>query len=338
MSFNRDCSFYGVFEDRSATPENLRLQIRLDPNRFNRVEAMRRLTERERVRLVADPAAEPSAEWTGTMGERIRDRTLPAGFKSALLRIDETPLDRALLPRVRELAEARMKLMKAVAETHFESLVDAFQAVDTYAPEAKPGAGIEARRLKGVLLRLLAEARTPAAQALAEAHYRAAWSITDQLSALAAVGLSEHPRREAIFEEAFGRWKDHLSAYTGYLATVGAFARGPEVFEAIRREAARPCFKLAHPSHSRSLFLPTAANNSVLWTEAGLAWAVETVAQLAPVSEYVTLNLLASFQLFAQFEPELQRSARAALLEMRGALDPDKTPAVCGRLDAYLKA
>ena len=338
LSLNRDCSFYGVFVDRGATPETLKRQIRLDPNRFNRVEAMRRLTERERVRLLADPAAAPSAEWIETYVSLVRDAALPPGFKAALLRIDETPLDRTLLPRVRELFAVRLKLLGAVAKAHFADVAAAFSAVDTYGPEAKPGSGIEARRLKAALLRVLAEARSPEAHALAEAHYRKAWNITDQLSALAAVQLSAHPGRAAIFEEAYGKWHGRLSAYTAYLATIGSSARGPEALAAIGREAARPEFRIEHPSHCRSLFLPAAGNNGVLWTEAGLAWAVETVVKLAPVSEYVTQHLLASFQLFKQFEPGLQKQARAALLEMRGALDPDKTPAVCGRLDAYLAA
>jgi aminopeptidase N len=338
LSLNRDCSFYGVFEDSGATPESLKLQIRLDSNRFNRVEAMRRLTERERARLLADPAAAVSPDWIATYVSLVRDGSLPAGFKAALLRIDETPLDRTLLPRVRELYAVRLKLLGAVAKAHFAEVAAAFQAVDTYQPEAKPGAGIEARRLKSALLRVLAEARSPEAHALAETHFRKAWNITDQLSALAAVQLSDHPKRAAIFEEAYGLWRDKLSAYTAYLATVGSSARGPEVLEAVRKEAARPDFRIEHPSHCRSLFLPLAGNSGVLWTEAGLAWAVETVIRLAPVSEYVTQHLLASFQLFRQFEPGLQQQARMALLEMRGALDPDKTPAVCGRLDSYLAA
>ncbi len=338
LSLNRDCSFYGVFEDRSATPATLKKQLRLDPNRFNRVEAMRRLTERERVRLLADPAGEPSPDWIETYVALVKDESLPAGFKAALLRIDETPLDRTLLPRVRELVAVRLKLLGAVARAHFEPVAAAFRGVDTYKPESKPGAGLEARRLKATLLRVLAEARSPEAQALAEAHFRQAWNITDQLSALAAVQLSAHPKQAAIFEEAYGKWHGRLSAYTGYLATIGSSARGPEALAAIGREAARPEFRLEHPSHCRSLFLPVAGNNGVLWTAAGLAWAVETVIRLAPVSEYVTQHLLASFQLFKQFDPDLQRQARAALLNMRGALDPDKTPAVCGRLDAYLAA
>jgi aminopeptidase N len=299
---------------------------------------MRRLTERERVRLLADPAAAPSAEWIETYVSLVRDAALPPGFKAALLRIDETPLDRTLLPRVRELFAVRLKLLGAVANAHFDDVAAAFSAVDTYGPESKPGSGIEARRLKAALLRVLAEARSPEAHALAEAHFRKAWNITDQLSALAAVQLSAHPGRAAIFEEAYGKWHGRLSAYTAYLATIGSSARGPEALAAIGREAARPEFRIEHPSHCRSLFLPAAGNNGVLWTEAGLAWAVETVVKLAPVSEYVTQHLLASFQLFKQFEPGLQKQARAALLEMRGALDPDKTPAVCGRLDAYLAA
>ena len=58
ISFNRNCSFYGTFADRSATPKQILAQIRLDPNLFNRVEAMRQFADPERrawQRMEIDP-------------------------------------------------------------------------------------------------------------------------------------------------------------------------------------------------------------------------------------------------------------------------------------------
>ncbi len=45
-SMNRDYSFYGTFQVKNASADRLIRQIRLDPNAFNRVEAMRQLTDR----------------------------------------------------------------------------------------------------------------------------------------------------------------------------------------------------------------------------------------------------------------------------------------------------
>ena len=80
------------------------MQARKDDNAFNRVEAMRQLTDRVRLTLMREPAQVIDPEWLELYGELLSDRTLPAGLKAYLIRIDEQPLDRqyiALVPRNR---------------------------------------------------------------------------------------------------------------------------------------------------------------------------------------------------------------------------------------------
>ena len=99
-SLNRDYSFYGAFQQENASPETLASQVRLDTNAFNRVEAMRRLTDRERINLLMDPGYVIDPQWIRLYGEILADRSLPAALKAYFLRIEEQPLDREVLHMV----------------------------------------------------------------------------------------------------------------------------------------------------------------------------------------------------------------------------------------------
>ncbi len=113
-SLNRDYSFYGAFQQENASPETLASQVRLDTNAFNRVEAMRRLTDRQRINLIMDPGYVIDPQWIRLYGEILYDRNLPAALKAYFLRIEEQPLDREYCTWYRELVVAREKLMLAV--------------------------------------------------------------------------------------------------------------------------------------------------------------------------------------------------------------------------------
>ncbi len=334
VSWNRDYSFYGICEDRPADRATLAAQVRLDPNAFNRVEAMRRLTDIERIALLRDPAAPISTSWLDIYGRLLEDPDLPPGLKAHLLRVEEQSLDRRYLPWYRERHAARARLMRALAERFADPLRAAFEAVDTYRAARHPRDGVDARRLKAVLLRVLGEADTPATWDLAEAHFRRAWNFSDRVAALTCIQLSHHPRRQALLEEAFEAWQGHLNGYTAYLTLIGAGVHA-EVFDDIQAEERRPIFRIDHPNHHRGLYLSMAGNNKMLWTETGLQWLTTTVTRLAPVNENTALRLAGALNLVAQFPADLKPRAVATLDAMLAGLDPARTPSVAGRLQAY---
>jgi len=335
VSFNRDCSFYGTFSDRSATPDSLAGQIKLDANLFNRVEAMRRLTDRERIKLVHDVNAPIDDAWQETWAAVLREPDLPPGLRAYLLRIEEQSLDRTTLPMYRERYAARIRLLETLATRYTAELAAAFDAVDTYRRGAAPEEGIEERKLKAVLLRTLVEAGTPDVHRMAEDHFRRAWNFSDKASALRCINVSTHPRKPEFLEEAFGAWQHHLNGYTTYLAVV---ASGPhdDVFDLIAREEARPEFNIEHPGHSRALYLPVASNNRMLWTDAGIDWLARTVARLAPVNENTAIRLAAAFQHVARLSDDLKPRVVKALEAMREGVDAAKSASVAGRIRAYL--
>lgn len=336
MSFNRDASFYGTFEDRTSGTDELLEQIRKDPNEFNRVEAMRRLTDQERLRLLDTPGTDISEAWRETYAELVRESSLRPGLKAHLLGISEASLRRDTLPRYRERVVARERLLHSVADHCMGDLVDAHRAVDTTRRGAAPADGLEERMLKGVLLRTLIEANTTEAQAVAEAHFRDAWHITDRIHALSCINRSDHPQRHEIMEATFHEWKDHLNGYTAYLGVV-ASSPHDDVFERVAAEAQRPEFRIEHPSHNRALFLSLAANNKQLWTDAGIAWMADTVIRMAPINEYTATHLVDSFRFVAQLADDLKTKVLTALQRMDKDVDAGIAPSVSGRVQTFLR-
>lgn len=336
LSLNRNCSFYGTFTDRGATRGERLDQVQKDPNLFNRVEAMRQITDEERVRLLAEPEAEPSADWLDVYGSVLRDRALPPGLKSYLLTIEEQSLRREYLPWYRERYRARIRLLAGVAGSFFDELVDEFRRVDTYRRGEEPRAGVEERRLKAVLLRALVQADTPEAHDIAETHYGAAWSLSDRVSALHCINISSHPRRLEILSAAYEEWKDRLVPYTNYLHVIGAGARD-DVFGMIAEEEKKDTFTLSHPGHARALYLPMSANNKMLWTDRGIDWLAATAIRVAPVNENTAVRLIGAFRQVARLADDLRPRVVAALETMRDGIDGITAPSAAGRIHTYLQ-
>jgi len=337
LSINRDAGFYGTCTDFSSTPEQLGRQVRQDGNAFNRVEAMRRLVDLERRRLLASPIAAPSPAWTDVFRRVFNDAALSDGIKGYLLKIDEQPLDRALLPHVRESHTVRQRLLRAAALTCGETAL--ISALHDFSQKIVPlndlPAAIERRFLKNAYLQLLAGLNTQGAHAVLEEQLSQSLNMTDRLNALAALWQSSHPLRRMLLAREGETLRQTLGGYLGYLQVVGLSPR-EEVFDAVAEEEHRPTFSLSHPGLTRSLYLPLSLNNAQIWTPRGLRWLTETAIKLAPVSEFTTLRLIAPLQAYPRFAPDLRAAAQASLREMLAAVKKLSCPSVIGRLEAYL--
>jgi aminopeptidase N len=346
LSINRDAGFYGTCADLSATPAQLALQARLDGNAFNRVEALRRLTDLERRRLLAESSAAVSDAWLACYRAQLADGSISDGIKGYLLKIDEQPFDRALLPHVRELPAVRRRLLRAAAEACGEATL-----ISSLRPPTSglrpPASGLPAligrRFLKNAYLQLLAALDTPAAHAALDDHLERSArrsdptsNITDRLNTLAAVWQSGHPSRRELLAREGAELRQSLGGYLGYLQIVGTSPHG-DVFEAVAAEEARPTFALSHPGLSRSLYLSLAFNNAQIWTPRGLRWLTDTVIKYAAVSEYNTLRLIAPLQAYQTFAPDLRDAVESALREIHASLQTRHCPSVTGRIEAYLK-
>ncbi len=334
-SLNRDYSFYGTFRQEDASHATLATQVRLDTNAFNRVEAMRRLTDRQRVNLLLDPDYAIDPAWVGLYGEILRDRNLPAALKAYFIRIDEQPLDRDYCTWYHELVIAREKLMRAVNQAHRQQLKKVFLEIDTYRPRQSPRDGIEDRILKHVLLDLIAIDDSSESHGLIMDHYRSATTAADRVSALLALNRSSATERHEILEQAYKAWHTHLSGYGNYLSVVGAGTK-EDVFDMIEAEKRRPSFDITQPTWSRALFLSMASNNKMVWTDRGIQWVTDTVIELSRINAFTASRLLNTFQHARKLKPDLQRLVIPALEAIALAVPEQVSPSLHGQAKAYL--
>ena len=334
VSLNRDYSFYGSFEQKGLTPEDLARQARLDPNLFNRVEAMRRLTDRQRVALLKDPSAAIEPAWLETYGQLLKQKDLPPGVKAYLLRIDEQPLDRDYLAWYPEQVAARRRLVAQINQRFATEVVAAYQALDTRAPRASLAEGLEERMLAGVLLEIIAHRDDEPSQELVLQHHLKATTAADRVTGLVLLNRTSSPRRREILAQSREAWKGHLSGMANYLRAVSS-GTNPDVFQMIEAEKTAPDFDLTTPTWSRALFLPMAVNNAMLWTQKGVDWMARQIVALAPINGYTAGRLLNAFQLRARLRQPLQAWADAALDMVLEQVSEKANPVLHAQAQAY---
>jgi aminopeptidase N len=334
-SLNRGYSFYGTLRQPNADTETLAVQARLDTDPFNRVEAMRQLTDVQRVALLQDPDHEIDPNWIELYGTILRDTDMSASLKAFFIRIEEQPLDRRYLTWYREQVTAREKLMLAVNRAYKGLLLELFQNLDTYSPGTSPKDGIEERVLKHVLLDLIAVDDSPESHRLILEHFRNATTAQDRVSALTALNRCSATERREVLEEVYRAWHTHLSGYANYLRVVAA-GTCDDVFDMIEAEKRRPTFDPNQPTWSRAIHLPMAMNNKVVWTERGIKWVTDTVIELSRINVVTGTRLLNTFQHATKLRPELRAPVMAALERIVAEISEDSCPTLFGQARAYL--
>lgn len=329
-SLNRDYSFYGTFKQDMSVDELAR-QAELDPNHFNRVEAMNRLTDIQRIRLLKDPRAGIDKWWLDLFGKMLDDDSLSSSLKANLLVIEEQSHDRRYLAWYRERVAARERLMKEVNKAHRKRIVSMFSGLDTYRKRPLVD-GIEDRMLKAVLLGMIAVEDTPEAHSIIVDHFRKATTPTDRLTALAGLNRSSSPERRRILSEVREKWKDNLSGYANYMRIVSG-GTNDDVWEMIEEEKKSREFDINQPTFTRALLMPMAFNNKMVWTEKGMKWVKDHVIEFSGRNTTLATRLLNTFQLVNQMKPELKKPVQEHLREIVKKCD---NHAVVGQAKGYL--
>lgn len=337
-SCNRDYSFYGTFVDESATVDSLMLQTRLDPNAYCRIDAMRRLTDIERIKLLRDPGAKADPSWLGLYGEILADSKLPSALKAYFLRIEEQPVDRGYVAWFPELVIARERLMLHVNSLYGRELRELFENLDTCElwTAQTISRGIEDRMLKHVLLDLIAISDTTEGHMVILDHLRRATTANDRVTALMALNRSSAPERLALLEETYATWHSHLSGYANYLRIIASGTR-EDVFDLVEKERRRPTFDISQPTWARALFLSMANNHKMIWNTRGINWIADVIIELAPVNYTNAGRMLNTFQYVRMMKPELREKVAAALERIVSEVSEKTSPAIHRQAKAYLK-
>ncbi len=329
VSMNRDYSFYGILKE-DATEDKLRMQAMLDPNLFNRAEAARQLTERQRLALMNDRNARIDRRWTELYGE-ILDSDLPCALKSRMLAVDETPLTREYVTWYQERVFAREALMKELNRAYRGRMLEIYQSIQA------PGglaAEIEARQLKAVLLSLISADDTPESHSLLLQEYQNAACAQEKVSALYLLNKSSCQKRREVLNMVFEEWKGHPTAYSNYLRIIAA-GEHPDVIDEIEHEIQRECFDKKSVTGLRSLLLPFIFNTRMLWTGRGTEWLAQKIIEFSPLNTMVASRMLNSFQHVRLMKKGMKENVLRHLQKIAAEA---KSESVKGQAALYIKS
>ncbi len=333
-SLNRDASFYGTFEHGNVSADELALQAGDDPNRFNRVEAFRKLTDRERVKLLHDINSDVDGRWLELYGSLLKDPTLSPSLKAYFLKIEEQSLDRRYCVWYPELVAAKDRLTAEVNRAWKPELIAAFNSLDTYRSSVSPRDGIEERLLKAVLLELATADDSTEGHELILNHFRNGITSTDKVAALVLLNRSSSPLRREVLEETYEDWHSHLSGYANYLRVVASGTR-EDVFDMIEREKERPSFDLSQPTWCRALFLPMAVNTRMLWTKRGIDWLAGKIIELAALNTTTASRMLNAFQHVRMLNSALKEPVIRALERIVKEVGDEASPTIHRQAVSY---
>ena len=331
LSLNRGYSFYGKVTD-SADMEELLIQVRYDTDIVNRFNAWYRIVDREKMRLLADPTANPSDRYADLFMELLSDEELMKEAGAQFLTIFETVEDERFAHQYQALYVTRKAMFRAVAERYKNRLIDLYHTYSTPAHKStylgQMVADIRGRQVKNVCLSVLATLDTPGIHRLIRSQFDMSTSATDRLSAFILYLDSSAPDKENLLETFESESAQHPVSWEAYLTAV-AQNSSDDAVSMVRRAEASDTFRIEQANDQRALYARFAMNRKIsLQTEEGRKFMTSMLARLAPVNEYSTGRALQAFAGIEKMEEEYQAEVVKILVDLMATLGPDTTPSV----------
>lgn len=326
VAANRGYSFYGKMID-DATPEERYLRVRHDPDLIGRFCAFQTLAGAEMIRLLDDPGAVPSSEFCDLYVDLLADDALMGEVGGDFLTIFESVDDPRYAHHYTALHRVRDRLRRGIASGHEETLRALYRRYAA-APADRSPAAIKARRVKNVVLGLLASLDTPAVHALIREQFDGAVCATDRLAAFALYMDSSAPDRSVVLDIFEKTSQADLISWEMFLASVAGIT-APDCVDLVRRVEALPSFRIEQSNDQRALYGRFAHNRMIsLETPDGRRYLAESLGRLAGINEYNTVSALGIFGALDRMEEEHQAPLVAVLLGIMRSVDPVGRPSV----------
>ncbi len=235
------------------------------------------------------------------------------------------------------VSKARDDVVQALVKTHLDALSHPVMSAIEQArqgikdPAADKfgfgGQATAARALAGVALSLLCLAEEALWVPLAVEYYRAASTMTDRVSALAALCHAESPARDACFAEFESRFHDNPLVMDKWFA-LQAVSRRDDTLAHLELLAQRADFDITNPNRLRSLVASFATGNPTgFHAEGGQghAWLADWVIRVDEINPLTAARLVAPLTRWQRREPGAAESMRVQLTRIldSGKRSPD---------------
>ncbi len=328
LSLNRGYSFYGKVR-YDPGEEILHLQARTDPDTVNRFLAFSALADREKARLITEPASTPSEKFTSLFMDLLDDRDLLDRVGGQCLTIFESVEDEALAHRYLALFEARQRLLSAIASRHRDTLLSLYTTLSAdLAPATLPDRvrAIKRRQVKNLCLEILATLDSAGVHLLLRRQFGESVSASDRLNAFRLLLASSASDRLAVFRSFLGESSGNLVAWEAFLSAV-AGSNAPDIVALLGEIERSPAFRIEQANDQRALCVRFAMNRKVsLQTPEGRGYLRKVLGGLGRVNETSLVRALQAFAHLERMEEEYHLPLAGLLADLLGDFDPAGNP------------
>jgi aminopeptidase N len=292
--------------------------------------------DREKLRLLKDPAAKPTEDFVSLYYKLLNDRELLEKVGGQFLAIFESVEEEEYAHRYQALYEVKQKLLRAVGAKYTNSLLSAYRyfeeaSVPKDSSLEEEARVIKTRQAKNVCLGILAALDTPDVHGLIKQQFEEATCASDRLSAFAAYLDSSAPDKVDILRAFEAESKQNLVAWEAFLGVI-ARSSSADAVELVREMEKSEAFRIEQANDQRALYANFARNRKKsLQTEEGRRFMAEALRKLAPVNEYSTAHMLNTFADVDLMEKEYRLPLAKLLADLLADLDPEKVPSVYNR-------
>ncbi len=308
-----------VILERDSTSEERAFLLAHDTDPFNKWEAGRALAKDVLARMVTE-GAQPGPYWLEALARVAQDGDLDPAFRALALRLPgeddmaQTLFDGGVTPDPDRIHAARRQMAEALARhlaPALPRLIDGLAEPGPFTPEAR-AAGRRALRLT-----LLALATRIDGGARAEAAFRAADNMTEQVGALACLlDIGRGQGELAAFE---GQWGHDRLVMDKWFSLQIAHA-APEVAAGVTDRLARhPAFDWKNPNRFRSVIGAISGNHAGFHHADGAAYRLvaDWLIRLDPLNPQTAARMSTAFETWGRYDAGRQARIRAELARIR---------------------
>ena len=316
LSLNRDFSAPVRLKRALSRDDRLAL-VRAETDAFNTWDGLQTLIKEEILTLADGSQTAPDSELVQAVGEAVRGAMDDPAFAALLTRlpdVGELFLEREPADAV-ALAAARRKLQAAIA-VELSPEISATLEKPSPAPYNPGAEQASIRALRSAFIMLLG-GRGDAAEALTKL-YRNAPNMTEQLSALRALTVSDGPGREAALADFEAQWKSNPLVMDKWFSVQAGLGTADDV----RRLTAHPEFDLRNPNRVRSVVAAFAMQNLAAFHApdgSGYRAVEETILAADKANPALGARLLTAFDQWRLLEPRARAEAEACLKRLVAA-------------------
>ena len=141
--------------------------------------------------------------------------------------------------------------------------------------------------------------------------------MTDAVAALRAIADAAHPRRQALLNDFYERWKSEPLVVNKWLR-IQATAPVADTLAQVKTLTQHAAFDAANPNKIYALLAAFAHANPRFHTAAGYRFIQQWIAKLDPQNPQVTARLASAYTNWQRYTPQLKSLMQTSLKEIAG--------------------